>query len=198
MAALKALAGADEPKAMAEPDLAEPDLAESELAGPNPAKSERTGPDLAESEQAGPNLADPNLADWLAAERRCSTSCVDLPAAGVRGRPPAESGSGRQQPGARGRRWALFTRLWALAKMAISGWSAWWVTSYLHAGLGGTVCAWGAVCFWWAAGPHWRKRCFGPGQQLEPELYEELSRWLYRAGAVLVLSGGALALARSF
>jgi hypothetical protein len=96
----------------------------------------------------------------------------------------------------RARRWTWFTRCWAFAKVALSALSTWLTMGAAHTGLGTTVCAYGVVCFWWALGPHWRKRCFGPGQQLEPDLYEELSRWLMRAGTALVLVGGALYLVR--
>ncbi len=77
--------------------------------------------------------------------------------------------------------------------MAFLAYSAWWAMGYLHARLGETLCGYGAVCLFSAVGARWRKRYFGPGQQLEPELYEFISGWLYRAGVVLVLVGGVLA-----
>lgn len=80
--------------------------------------------------------------------------------------------------------------------MSISAVSTWLTMSWIHASAGETVCAYGVVCFWWAIGPMWRKRAFGPGQQVEPELYEGIARWLWRVGTVLVLCGGALAFAR--
>jgi len=46
-------------------------------------------------------------------------------------------------------------------------------------------------------GAHWRRRFFGPGQLMEPELYEEIGHWLYRIGSVLVLVGGALSVAHA-
>ncbi len=81
--------------------------------------------------------------------------------------------------------------------MAISAASTWFTMSSVHASPAEMLCAYGAVCFYWAVGPHWRKRCFGPGQQLEPELYEAVAAFLWRAGAVLVLGGGAIYLLTS-
>ena len=69
--------------------------------------------------------------------------------------------------------------------------TAWWAMGYVHAGAGTTVSAYGAVCLFAGFGARWRKRFFGPGQLIEPELYEEIGRWLYRLGVVLVLIGGA-------
>jgi hypothetical protein len=85
-----------------------------------------------------------------------------------------------------------FTRVWALAKLSLSFASMWLTLAYLPSKASEDLCGYGLLCFWWAAGPLWRKRCFGPGQQLEPELYEAVPTWLWRAGAALVLAAGAL------
>jgi hypothetical protein len=90
--------------------------------------------------------------------------------------------------------WRGIGHLWALVKMAIMMVSAYWTMAAIHAHLGAQVTAYGAVCLFAGFGARWRRRFFGPGQLLEPELYEELGRWLYRLGAVLVLCGGALSL----
>lgn len=92
-------------------------------------------------------------------------------------------------------RWVRWARAWAAVKMTISAVSFWFTMEYLHAGWGEMMAGYGVLCFWWAVGPHWRKRCFGPGQQLEPELYELVAKWLWRIGSVLVLCGAALYLA---
>jgi hypothetical protein len=76
--------------------------------------------------------------------------------------------------------------------MALLVWSVQWAMSYLHAGTGASVCGYGAACLFAGVGARWRRRFFGPGQLLEPELYEELGTWLYRVGACAVLVGGAM------
>ena len=166
-----------------------------------------------------PASDDLNLSDWAAAEsRRARAAAPSLGVAGPAqegtghaehaGAPPVAVGgpldlsTGASPAGTVGawqakasqrrRRRVRFTRVWAFVKMSISAASTWWTMSYLHAGLGAMISAYGAVCFWWAFGPHWRKRCFGPGQQLEPELYETVARVLWWAGTVLILVGGAL------
>ncbi|MGC8626410.1 MAG: hypothetical protein ACP5VR_02450 [Acidimicrobiales bacterium] len=88
-----------------------------------------------------------------------------------------------------------FAHLWAIAKMGVMVYSTEWAMSFVHANLAGQVSAYGAMCLFAGFGARWRRRFFGPGQLLEPELYEDLGRWLYRLGTVLVLCGGALALA---
>jgi hypothetical protein len=155
------------------------------------------------------NVPDLNLADWRAAEERRvrppATSSgnaagppVDLSARGARAwdtrRPqPATSGPTREKRPWQARRgWVYFTRVWAVVKISISAASTWWTMHDLHAHLGAMVSAYGLICFYWAVGPHWRKRFFGPGQQLEPELYEDVVGWLWRAGTVLVLCGGVM------
>jgi hypothetical protein len=93
------------------------------------------------------------------------------------------------------RRWAPWLRLWALAKMASLTYTTWWALGYLHEKLGTQICAYGAVCLYVSVRSRWsgrRFRLFGPGMSIEPELYEELGRWFYRAGVVLVLCGGAV------
>lgn len=59
------------------------------------------------------------------------------------------------------------------------------------------MCGYGAVCLFAGVGAHWRRRFFGPGQLMEPELYEEIGHWLYRIGSILVLVGGALSVAHA-
>jgi hypothetical protein len=97
----------------------------------------------------------------------------------------------------RRQRWLPWARLWAVLKMASLGYTTWWALGYIHANLGAQVCGYGAVCLFAGVGAHWRRRFFGPGQLIEPELYEEIGRWLYRIGSVLVLVGGALSLAHA-
>jgi hypothetical protein len=154
---------------------------------------------------------DLNTADWHAAEQRrlgspgeqgpdttvrAARPPVDLAAgwqgaaAGARSAPPSPS---RDIPRWKKRQRLLkFTRAWAMVKMSISAVSTWLTMSSLHAKSGEVVSAYGVACFWWAIGPHWRKRCFGPGQQLEPELYEVVAKWCWRLGTVLVLVGGVI------
>ncbi|HXW77872.1 MAG TPA: hypothetical protein VEJ84_00155 [Acidimicrobiales bacterium] len=88
-------------------------------------------------------------------------------------------------------------RLWALVKMASLAYSTWWIMGSVHASPGATASAYGAVCLFAGFGARWRKRFFGPGQLVEPELYEEIGRWMYRLGVVLVLIGGAVVVAKS-
>jgi hypothetical protein len=97
----------------------------------------------------------------------------------------------------RRQRWLPLTRLWALVKMASLAYSTWWALGYAHARTGTAVCAYGGVCLFAGVGARWRKRFFGPGQLLEPELYEDIGQWLYRVGAVLVLAGGVLLVAQA-
>jgi hypothetical protein len=90
------------------------------------------------------------------------------------------------------KRLIAFTRVWAVVKMSISAVSTWLTMSSIHAKVGETISAYGVACFWWAIGPHWRKRCFGPGQQLEPGLYEVVAKWCWRIGTVLVVGGAGI------
>jgi hypothetical protein len=76
--------------------------------------------------------------------------------------------------------------------MALLAWSVQWTMAYLHAGTGEVVCGYGAACLFAGFGARWRRRFFGPGQLLEPELYEQVGTWLYRAGAAAVLAGGTI------
>jgi hypothetical protein len=92
----------------------------------------------------------------------------------------------------RRQRWLPVTRLWAVIKMASLAYTTWWALGYIHARMGAEVCAYGGVCLFAGIGGRWRRRFFGPGQLMEPELYEEIGHWLYRIGTVLVLAGGAL------
>ena len=58
---------------------------------------------------------------------------------------------------------------------------------YLHEKLGTQICAYGAMCLYVSARSRWsgrRLRVFGPGMSIEPEFYEELGHWFYRAGVV--------------
>jgi hypothetical protein len=91
----------------------------------------------------------------------------------------------------------VLSRLWALIKMASLAYTTWWAMGYVHARLGAAVTAYGAVCLFAGFGARWRRRFFGPGQLMEPELYEEVGRWLYRAGAAGVLAGGAIFIAQA-
>jgi hypothetical protein len=81
--------------------------------------------------------------------------------------------------------------------MASLVYTTWWAMGYIHAKTGTTVCAYGAICLFAGVGARWRRRFFGPGQLIEPELYEDIGHWLYRAGVCLVLVGGALAVAQA-
>lgn len=93
---------------------------------------------------------------------------------------------------ATGRRWRTVTRVWAVLKMSSFGWTTWWLAGLAKQGLGTEICIYGLACFFAGIAGRWRKRWFGPGQLIEPELYEEVGSWLYRLGTVLVLVGGAL------
>ncbi len=113
----------------------------------------------------------------------------------------SESSSVAQQPnlGAPAwrerQRWAPWLRLWALVKMVSLGYSTWWALGYLHEKLGTQICAYGAMCLYVSLRSRFsgrRLRLFGPGMSIEPEFYEELGQWFYRAGVVLVLCGGAV------
>jgi len=106
---------------------------------------------------------------------------------------PARGGPAWQ----RRQHWLHFTRVWAFVKMAILAYSTWWAMDYIHARLGARLCGYGAVCLFSAVSSRWRKRYFGPGQQLEPEVYEVVQQWLYGVGTVLVLVGGAIAVAQA-
>jgi hypothetical protein len=96
-------------------------------------------------------------------------------------------------------RWIPWLRLWALVKIVSLTYTTWWALGYLHEKLGTQICAYGAMCLYAAVRSRWsgrRFRLFGPGMSIEPEFYEELGRWFYRAGVVLVLCGGAVFLAQ--
>jgi hypothetical protein len=97
----------------------------------------------------------------------------------------------------RRRRWLPATRLWAAVKMASLVYTTWWALGYLHAKVGTAICAYGGICLFAGVGARWRKRFFGPGQLIEPELYEDIGQWLYRIGTALVLAGGALSVAQA-
>lgn len=114
-------------------------------------------------------------------------------APGLRGQPSSWATPEWQ----RRRRWAPWLRLWALVKMASLTWTTWWALGYLHEDLGTQICVYGGMCLFAGVGARWRKRFFGPGQLLEPELYEELGRWFYRVGVALVLCGGAVFVAQA-
>lgn len=102
----------------------------------------------------------------------------------------AQPSSAQRQPKARWR--LVFTRLWAIIKMASLAYTTWWAMGYIHARAGEAICGYGAVCLFAGFGARWRRRFFGPGQLLEPELYEEVGSWFYRAGVLGVLVGGAI------
>jgi hypothetical protein len=125
---------------------------------------------------------DLNVADWQAAAGRTTS-----PAKAVADLPPGPPAWRRR------RRWLMATRAWALAKMAALAYTTWWAMGYLHAHLGARLCGYGVACLFSAVGARWRRRYFGPGQLLEPELYEAMGRWLYRVGAALVVVGAAVA-----
>ena len=172
-----------------------------------------------------PNLADLNLADWWAAEQRRATGLCGgdsdragpghdllLPSSHAAGpcgpaQPDLDLGTGPSEIAAfvpppapfrtRGRGRLYFTRTWAVIKMGCLAYSTWWCLDYIHAPWATTICGYGAVCLFSAFSSHWRKRYFGPGQQLEPGLYEVVEQCLYRVGAVLVLVGGAIVVAKA-
>ena len=90
-----------------------------------------------------------------------------------------------------GRGFTYFTRLWALLKMASFFYSTWWVLGMGHPTPAIKACALGGACYFVAVGGRWRKRWFGPGQLLEPDLYELVGRCAALAGTVAVLASGA-------
>ncbi len=100
-------------------------------------------------------------------------------------------------PSSRRLRGSYLLRLWAFVKMASLAYTTWWAMGYIHASPGATVSGYGAVCLFAGFGARWRKRFFGPGQIVEPGLYEEIGRWMYRLGVVLVLIGGAVVSAQT-
>ncbi len=129
---------------------------------------------------------DANLAAWQAAN-------MHLEEAGNTAVP--RSVPNRLQPATRRprRHWTVLTRAWTVTKMTVLIVSTLWSMSALHTHLGANLAALGAVCAFSGVGARWRRRYFGPGQLLEPELYELVGYWLYRVGAVLILVGGTLA-----
>jgi hypothetical protein len=140
--------------------------------------------------------APPDLSaeSWWAVERKnagtaTASGTVDAPAPPG---PPTTVPAWQQR-----RRWLQWARLWAVLKMASLGYTTWWTLGYIHANVGAQVCGYGAVCLFAGVGAHWRRRFFGPGQLMEPELYEEIGQWLYRIGSILVLVGGALSVAHA-
>ena len=145
--------------------------------------------------------------DWWGAEQRRSgassvplgpgaslsdelVKAADLSLAGTGAAAPLPLTQRAAAASRRRRAWVPLTRLWALVKVASMAYTTWWAMGYVHAGLGTTVSAYGAVCLFAGFGARWRKRFFGPGQLIEPEVYEEIGRWLYRLGVALVLIGG--------
>lgn len=122
---------------------------------------------------------------------------VDLKAPGPWEAPPGPGQPLPRPPGRRGRKWRNVTRLWALVKICSFGWTTWWLIGLAKVPLGTTICAYGVACFFAGLGSRWRRRWFGPGQLLEPELYEEIGTWFYRLGTVLALAGGAVYMAQS-
>ena len=89
------------------------------------------------------------------------------------------------------------TRTWAALKMAGYIYTTWWLVGLAKAPMATDLCAYGVASFMAGLGARWRRRWFGPGQLLEPELYEEIGRWFYRLGVVLVLAGAGVYIARS-
>ncbi|HMK96069.1 MAG TPA: hypothetical protein VK425_00900 [Acidimicrobiales bacterium] len=172
-----------------------------------------TRPEMGPGEPV-PFAIDPNFADWAAAQARHA----DMGPPASNNRPEEELslapellGPGEPAPlleltpleltsqvpaWKRKHRTALWLRLWALAKMAAMVWTAEWALGELHEKLAPGLCAYGAVCLFAGFGARWRRRFFGPGQLLEPEFYEVIGLWLYRAGVALVIAGGALMVAQ--
>lgn len=136
------------------------------------------------SRRPGPDL---DLAGWWSANS--SVPKAPRAAAADNSEKAARASSERHRNG------YVFAHLWAIVKLGLMVYSTEWAMSFVHANLAGQVSAYGAMCLFAGFGARWRRRFFGPGQLLEPELYEDLGRWLYRLGTVLVLCGGALALA---
>ncbi len=175
---------------------------------------------MAPEAAAAPGRADLEAAGWWEAERRAGhvpgAGPVEVPAgprgpgllppgtpeapqvAGLLAPPGQASGNplGGSVPARAGKRrgWAALAHLWALAKLATLAYTAHWAMALAHARLGPQLSAYGVTCLFAGFGARWRRRSFGPGQVLEPELYEELGRWLYRLGTVLVVCGGAVTL----
>ncbi|HUC14931.1 MAG TPA: hypothetical protein VMS00_10810 [Acidimicrobiales bacterium] len=189
------------------------------FAGIRPLKRARIGDDTAEvTVGPGPGPTEPFAQAWQAdvsqAEGRgtgrgtgAPWDPLATPAAPTAKRPLdlAESSALAQQsswgtPAWQERqRWIPWLRLWALVKIASLSYSTWWALGYLHEKLATQVCVYGAMCLYAAVRSHWsgrRFRLFGPGMSIEPEFYEEIGRWLYRVGVVLVLCGGAVFLAQ--
>ena len=157
------------------------------------------GPPLTGSATEAVRAPDLSADGWWAAERRRAVTTGPPEAAGVGPAAPAGlvgAGVGPAVAKApawqRRQRWLRLSRLWALVKMASLAYTTWWALGYLHARAGAALCAYGGVCLFAGVGGRWRKRFFGPGQLLEPELYADIGGWLYRIGTVLVLAGGAL------
>jgi hypothetical protein len=156
-----------------------------------------------------PGQTDLSTSGWWTAERRrlglpsvpsgAVTSASDnlagatglvMPGTGPEARPSPAIPAGAASRRRRGR--TTLTRLWAVLKVASLAYTTWWAMGYLRASLGTSLSAYGAVSLFAGFGARWRKRFFGPGQLIEPELYEEAGRWLYRLGVALVLIGGVV------
>jgi hypothetical protein len=169
-----------------------------------------------------PVQPDVNTADWSAAHRRRTGSSEEIapvrdvstqweitplgetgPAfgapvvLGIEPQPLLTTPVAVAKPPRRQTRWIYLMRLWALVKMGSLAYTTWWAMGSVHASPGATASAYGAVCLFAGFGARWRKRFFGPGQIVEPELYEEVGRWMYRLGVVLVLIGGTVVIAQS-
>lgn len=161
----------------------------------------------------GPDQVDLSTSGWWGAERRrlrvpslppgavpsCPQDLTTGTALVLHGPGPEGPSSPAIAAGAETRRRpgrVTLTRLWALLKGVSLAYTTWWAMGYLHAGVGTKLSAYGAVCFFAGFGARWRRRFFGPGQLIEPELYEEVGRWLYRFGVALVLVGGAAVIAQ--
>jgi hypothetical protein len=147
-------------------------------------------------EPAAESPDDINLADWKAAELRGPSGppaapLLDLKAPGPWGPPRPAPAVALSPTARRSQRWLNATRVWAFVKMCSFGWSVWWLVSVAKMPLGGQLAAYGLACYLAGLGGRWRRRWFGPGQLLEPELYEDIGTWFYRLGTVLVLCGGA-------
>jgi hypothetical protein len=161
-------------------DLDRSDLGKTDWWGAEQRRLGRSGPplDLAERPDERPSVG-ASEALWTGTSAPSQRSALT-----------GSSAAGRR------RGWLLATRSWAVLKVASMAYTTWWAMGYVHAGVGTTVSAYGAVCLFAGFGARWRKRFFGPGQIIEPEVYEEVGRWLYRVGVVLVIVGGAAVTAR--
>lgn len=95
-------------------------------------------------------------------------------------------------PAGAGSNFLYFTRVWAAAKMASLLYTTWWLLGMAHSTPATKACALGSACYFAAVGGRWRRRWFGPGQLLEPELYEDVSRWAVRVGTAVIMAGGLL------